>query len=548
MTTPVSPFHDPDELPPDTRLLDGRVVIDVRVGRGGAATVYAGTTSDGMDVALKVMSAAYAEVASSRQRFRNEVMLAQHLAGHPRIVTPLEHGEVPELGNRPYIMMPLVKGRSLLLLVGRRPVVEAVALVRDLAQVVADVHARGIIHRDIKPSNVIVADEGRRRVPYLLDFGLAYSDGAGDAPVTAGLTAAHEVPGTKHYMAPEQILGAAPDPRFDVYALGVTLYEMLTGFVPLHELSPAEAARVKCDPAGPPLTIAGKAAGLPPELVRVVDAALVREPERRTGSVRELVVQLGDVLERMERRGTTPLVVIRGSGESEGRPEDERPTTPEGGVVRALEAVAGTTAGGRGAGKKISARWGVVAVVVLTLGVGAMSTLRRPGEAEPAGREDGADGVVGAPGLAASGAAILDVGFAEAETSGAEPDPRPALGSRAPLEPTHAPPRLGTAELPTTAGDARKPARKPKAPTQQSETCRAAVASARDASTRADWSRVLGSTRDKRCFEDMAEWAELRVWALSETGRLDECVSIGAGSKNAAVRRLARSCEARKGE
>src|SRR5690606_25446655 len=123
-----------------------------------------------------------------------------------------------------------------------------------------------------------------------------------------GLPTVHEVPGTKHYMAPEQVLGAKPDPRCDVYALGVTMVEVLSGFLPLNELSPADAARRKCDPNLPSLSIAGSVPGLPQELERVIDATLEREPERRTPSAAMLAEQLDDVLEVL-LGGTLPRVV-----------------------------------------------------------------------------------------------------------------------------------------------------------------------------------------------------------------------------------------------
>ena len=109
MTTDAPAIRDSDELPPDTVLLGGRLVLDVRIGQGGAATVYAGTMDDGRDVAVKILSADYAELPTSRQRFRNEVMLAQHLEGHPGVVVPYEMGELPELDGRPYRLKPSAK-------------------------------------------------------------------------------------------------------------------------------------------------------------------------------------------------------------------------------------------------------------------------------------------------------------------------------------------------------------------------------------------------------------------------------------------------------
>ncbi|MCA9489882.1 MAG: serine/threonine protein kinase [Myxococcales bacterium] len=204
------------------QLLDGRYMVDIRIGQGGAATVYAATDADGNDVALKIMTAAHAEIPTSRQRFHNEVALAQSLADHPQVVTPYEMGELPELDGRPYIAMPLVKGKSLLLLLGRLPVLDALRLIRDLAELVADVHERGIVHRDVKPSNVLVDARG---VALLADFGIALLGDEPDLRTTRmGVTM-----GTVGYMAPEQRVDArSVGPAADLYAAGSMLYVLLT--------------------------------------------------------------------------------------------------------------------------------------------------------------------------------------------------------------------------------------------------------------------------------------------------------------------------------
>lgn len=540
MTIPeVERFEDTDELPPDTPLLGGRFVIDVRIGRGGAGTVYAGTTADGRDVAIKIMSAAYAGIASSRQRFRNELALAQHLAGHPRIAVPYELGELPELGGRPYIAMPLVKGRPLLLLVGRLPAIEAVALVRDLAKVVADVHAQGIIHRDIKPGNVIVSEDRGGRAPTLLDFGLACSHGQSSAPMTVGLTAAHELPGTKHYMAPEQILGASPDPRFDVYALGVTLYEVLVGFVPLHELSPADAARRKCDASLPSLSIAGRVPGLPRELERVVDAALERDPNERTASAEQLAEALTEVLVRMQRRRSKPLVLAA----IEGPQQDRRATEPDGPrVIEPAVVIAVSSAGPR---ERSPSHWtalaAVAGVLVVLLGVG----LALRGAAEP--RLLGGQPLEGAEslGIAASGAGILDAGGgAEAATETEEP-----AGAQPEAEVAREPEPMPESVVPRDRPEEQPPrkdgrVRKPKAgggPRTQ-PACRDVADAATAANRAKEWRRVIDLTDVSACWPDAAARVRLRVRAFSELGRHAECATLGKTSTDAAVKRIANHC------
>lgn len=523
-------FEDLDELPPETTLLGGRITIDVRIGRGGAATVYAATMADGRQVALKIMSGEHAELATSRQRFRNEVALAQHLADHPRVVTPYEMGELPELGGRPYVTMPLVKGRSLVLLLGRLEVPDAVALLRDLARIVADVHDRGIIHRDIKPANVIVQQWEGARIPFLLDFGMAYSRGDGTAPATAGLTAAHELPGTKHYMAPEQITGATPDARFDVYALGVTMYEVLTGVVPLDDLSPADAARRKCDPNLPPLSIAGRVHDLPEDLEQTIDAALERDPAQRVPSAADLVDRLTEVLDRIR-------------GESLGRAGGTKP------VPQAVVPVADET---ELVGRAPARRWvvlaGVAALLIALLGVGlALPSGSTNGTNAPADRTEPRT-----PSMAASSSAEPDEREALVDRTGPDvPDPIPAEPDIGSADPAGLP-NEGAADAESSSAaveDAapKSPAAKRHRPPRRKEatgpSCSEVVAEARAATTERKWTQVVRLTNSVRCWDSRHERLALRIDALLELGRFDECVELGRSSKVAEISRVAATCE-----
>jgi serine/threonine protein kinase len=587
MTTEAPAFRESDELPPDTVLLGGRLVIDVRIGQGGAATVYAGTMDDGRDVAVKILSADYAELPTSRQRFRNEVMLAQHLAGHPGVVVPYEMGELPELGGRPYMTMPLVKGRSLLLLLGRLPVADAVMLMRDLARILAGVHARGIVHRDVKPGNVIVGERDGVRTPCLLDFGLAYSSGEGSAPTTEGVTTVHELPGTKHYMAPEQVLGAKPDPRCDVYALGVTMVEVLSGFLPLGELSPADAARRKCDPSLPSLSIAGRVPGLPRELERVIDATLEREPERRTPSAALVAEQLGGVLEGLRGRSqprvvavapevstvpelaqaqaNPPQVAVAGQYEQQAQtdrqPEAspvldaERPAMPPSSVGSPV-VEARHREQGRASNRRVPLV--VAAAVVAVVGLGA-AFLLTGGPTEGSASEDGT--VPAASSIAASGAGLGEVGSAAdtaneaGDAAGADAvEPGPAVASEPAVAPEPTEPSAVEEPAPQVEPEPEPPRKsskprkdKPRVPGPGPEVdespCTDVAAEATMAVRSKQWSRVLKLTKSSRCWDDDVTRNSLRINALFELARYDECVKLGETIAHPEVRRWAKRCE-----
>src|SRR5437879_9550396 len=161
-------------------------------------------------------------------RFRRELRLARRVS-HPNVVRTHDIGEAS--GCR-FITMEHVEGRSLadvLERAGRLPAAVTVAVAKQLARALASVHALGIIHRDLKPHNVLLTPRGEVK---LTDFGVAELVAGRPAPSERGI-------GTPPYMAPEQLLGESLDCRVDVYALGVLVYECLTGRLPFDGATPA---------------------------------------------------------------------------------------------------------------------------------------------------------------------------------------------------------------------------------------------------------------------------------------------------------------------
>ena len=197
-----------------------------RIATGGMGEVWrARDTVLGREVAVKVLKPEYAGDATFRSRFETE---ARHAASlhHPNIATVFDFGEeAAEDGGspRPYLVMELVSGKPLSDLIQRgRPMApERVrGLVAQIAAGLAQAHAIGIVHRDIKPANVLVTPDGHVKIT---DFGIARAaDGV-------ALTSTGEVIGTPHYLSPEQAEGRPATTASDVYALGVLLFECLTG-------------------------------------------------------------------------------------------------------------------------------------------------------------------------------------------------------------------------------------------------------------------------------------------------------------------------------
>jgi formylglycine-generating enzyme required for sulfatase activity/predicted Ser/Thr protein kinase len=205
----------------------GRYRILKKLGAGGMGAVYlAEDTALGRRVALKVPHFDKSDSERARQRFLREARAAATL-DHPNICHVHDVGEID---GQPYITMAYVEGRPLSEIVepgDPLPQDRAAGIVRRLALALAQAHAKGIVHRDLKPANVILRADGE---PVILDFGLARMP----TSEQSRLTAAGAILGTPSYMSPEQVRGEvqAIDARTDVYALGVMLYELLTGHVP----------------------------------------------------------------------------------------------------------------------------------------------------------------------------------------------------------------------------------------------------------------------------------------------------------------------------
>ncbi len=225
-TIPSTAPYPPPRLPADFEVV-------AEIGRGGTGVVYrARQRSLGREVAVKVLKAGDLLFGSALARFEREARALARLR-HPHIVAVHEVGSTE---GRLWYAMDLVEGRSLAERLREGPMApEAAArLVADVADAVAYVHGHGLVHRDLKPGNILL---DAHSTPYVTDFGLALELGADD-----GLTLTGQIVGTPAYMSPEQARGetASVGPATDVYALGVVLYECLTGKRPFQGLSPPE--------------------------------------------------------------------------------------------------------------------------------------------------------------------------------------------------------------------------------------------------------------------------------------------------------------------
>jgi serine/threonine-protein kinase len=262
----------------------GPFKIVSELGRGGMAVVYKAFQTDlQRTVALKILPPELSLDKSYLQRFLQEARSAAALE-HPHIVPIYAIGEAEGFN---YIAMKYIAGKTLKDIVQERgalSVPEAATMIEQVADALDYAHSEDVIHRDIKPSNMMADKNGW---VYLTDFGLARGG------ATSGLTMAGTVMGTPEYMSPEQAQGLATiGPPTDIYALGVVLYEMLTGQMPFQADTPMGmlVARLQYSPR-PPRDYRND---LPMAVEDVVMRALARRPEARYASAKEMVAALKD--------------------------------------------------------------------------------------------------------------------------------------------------------------------------------------------------------------------------------------------------------------
>ncbi len=258
----------------------GRYSLDRELGRGGMGVVFlAREVALDRLVAIKLLPPALAANASLRERFLREARTAAQLS-HPHIV-PIHAVESHEA--LVFFVMAYIRGETLgerLRARGALPMAEALRVMQEVSWAIAHAHARGVIHRDIKPDNILL-EEGSDRA-LVTDFGIA-AFGEGDTPVGAAM-------GTMHYMSPEQALGADPDARGDVYALGVTAFAALAGRRPFEG---AEGRALLAQQSGSDApAIRTLVPALPAAAATVIDRALARDPDQRWPSVEEFASAL----------------------------------------------------------------------------------------------------------------------------------------------------------------------------------------------------------------------------------------------------------------
>ncbi|MBR4455353.1 MAG: protein kinase [Solobacterium sp.] len=271
-------------------LIANRYEVFQHIGQGGMADVFlAVDTILNRQVAVKILRSELCSDAVSVLRFEREAQAATALS-HPNIV---EIYDVGEYKGHHYIVMEYVPGKSLKTMIQQRGALltsEAIDIMLQLTGATAEAHRRGIIHRDIKPQNVIVKSDGSIK---MLDFGIALAKGS------MQLTQANNVMGSVHYLAPELARGQSASPQSDIYALGICLFEMLTGDVPFKAEQAVQVALMHMHNEMPEVRSINP--DIPQSVENIVIRATAKDPAQRYDSCNEMLEDLRTCLTSSRR-------------------------------------------------------------------------------------------------------------------------------------------------------------------------------------------------------------------------------------------------------
>ena len=270
-------------------MVGSHYVVDALVGEGAMGRVYRAHHKDIPDrhYAIKILIGDLAATEQMRTRFQLEAENASKLA-HPNVVGVIDYGVTARGVN--YIVMDLVEGPSLGAIVQQGPMnfERVIKLARQLCEGLDHAHSRGMIHRDFKPDNILVVGDGALEVARIADFGLALSLDTEVRLTTTGIVC------TPAYAAPEQLRGQPIDQRVDLYALGTTIYEMLSGGqLPFNgDLDTSVRSKLMND--APSVLLV--APNVPPSLVSIIGRLLSSDPTRRPRSAKAVIRALDGAL------------------------------------------------------------------------------------------------------------------------------------------------------------------------------------------------------------------------------------------------------------
>lgn len=479
----------------------GGYVIDGWLRDGGMAAIHrARRTSDERRVAIKLQLPGSTLATSLSERFDREAEVLRRAAGGRHVVDLLDSGRLDD--GRRYLVLEWVEGENLEELLDalrngdqRLPIARACRICRDVALGLAELHAQGVVHLDLKPANVMVraGADGTDEIK-LVDLGIAADLREPDG--CASDMRGSVLLGTSAYVAPEQLHGSPAAPSFDVYALGVLSFEVLSGSsAPPQQWMPEALPRLE--------TLRH---GVPTALAELVQACLQVDPRRRPASAQRVASELESILGGLEReagRGGAQEGRVR-TGQTELAPPRVGVEGPSAGVVAST--------------RRPWLRWavlGTAAALLAWMGLGrGGDELRSSGASHASGRE------------------TLD------EPIGASRVPAAALARE------RAPTSLVAEDEPAAPTRAYEPSRR----ARSSGACKQRRTEIERAKARREWPQVLRMTAAGGCWigaEQRLQRKRLRVEAYLELREYEQCVAAGDGSRDAEILEGVRYCEAK---
>ncbi|WP_424935984.1 MULTISPECIES: Stk1 family PASTA domain-containing Ser/Thr kinase [Bacteria] len=291
------------------RLVDGRYRVRARIARGGMATVYVATDLRlERRIALKVMHGHLSDDSVFQSRFIQEARAAARLAD-PNVVNVFDQGQDGELAYLVMEYLPGITLRELMREQRRLTIPQTITIMDAVLSGLAAAHRAGIVHRDVKPENVLLAEDGRIKIG---DFGLARATSANTAT-------GQQLMGTIAYLAPELVTRGTADARSDIYALGIMLYEMLTGEQPYKGEQPMQIAFQHATESVPRPSVRNP--GVPEQLDELVLWATEKSPDERPTDAQAMLDRLRAVERELgvspavTETKTAPVSSLRDSGE-----------------------------------------------------------------------------------------------------------------------------------------------------------------------------------------------------------------------------------------
>ncbi|MFH1809917.1 MAG: protein kinase [Pseudomonadota bacterium] len=406
--------------------------IEKLLGVGGMGKVYkAVQLSLDKPVVLKVLHPHYTNDETLVHRFHREARAASRL-NHPNSISIIDFGQ-DEDGTL-FMAMEFLGGRDLFTMLQQDDPIAESRIAHVLMQVcsaLADAHAQGVIHRDLKPENIMVEDRrGQRDFVKVLDFGIAKIQDGGGAKETRALTAAGMVCGTPEYMAPEQARGEELDPRTDIYALGVMMYQLVTAQLPFQADNAIGIVTKHIVEKPVPPRQAYPDRNISAELEAIILRCMVKKREERFQTVLELSEALAPIAARADGAPVRTAPPIAATAATEAGAELAPRTT--GPVAGRADSLGSDAPAGAGRGRLFAI--GGAAVGVAIIAVGAFLALRGNGVDAPQGADAGVVAVAGTADAASMAAAKVDAATAAQVVPDAsvqlaikdpEPDPDP---------------------------------------------------------------------------------------------------------------------------